>query len=78
MDLLIKTWAVLELDDDIMMACDDVDRGFMVWHQYPNRIVGFYPRFVDGSRLEYRGEKYARKNKGYNMILTGLLSLIVK
>ncbi|XVF82957.1 hypothetical protein PTKIN_Ptkin16aG0093700 [Pterospermum kingtungense] len=71
MDPLIKTRAVLELDDDIMMTCDDVERGFMVWRQHPDRIVGFYPRFVDGSRLEYRGEKYARMNKGYNMILTG-------
>ncbi|XVE75493.1 hypothetical protein DITRI_Ditri12bG0097900 [Diplodiscus trichospermus] len=71
MDPFIKTRAVLELDDDIMMTCDDVERGFRVWRQHPDRIVGFYPRFVDGSRLEYRGEKYARKNKGYNMILTG-------
>ncbi|XVF75666.1 hypothetical protein PTKIN_Ptkin13bG0205200 [Pterospermum kingtungense] len=71
MDPLIKTRAVLELDDDIMMTCDDIERGFRVWRQHPDRIVGFYPRFVDGSRLEYRGEKYARMNKGYNMILTG-------
>ncbi|TYJ36526.1 hypothetical protein E1A91_A05G312600v1 [Gossypium mustelinum] len=70
-DPLIKTRAVLELDDDIMMPCDDIERGFMLWRQHPDRIVGFYPRYVDGSRLEYSGEKYARKNKGYNMILTG-------
>ncbi|XWS08065.1 hypothetical protein CRYUN_Cryun41cG0046200 [Craigia yunnanensis] len=71
MDPFIKTRAVLELDDDIMMTCDDVERGFIEWRQHPDRIVGFYPRFIDGSRLEYRGEKYARTNKGYNMILTG-------
>ncbi|OMP07125.1 EXTL2, alpha-1,4-N-acetylhexosaminyltransferase [Corchorus olitorius] len=71
MDPLIKTRAVLELDDDIMMSCDDVERGFKVWRQHPDRIVGFYPRYVDGSQLKYSGEKYARLNKGYNMILTG-------
>ncbi|KAL4332764.1 hypothetical protein GQ457_07G018890 [Hibiscus cannabinus] len=70
-DPLIKNRALLELDDDIMMTCDDIERGFMLWRQHPDRIVGFYPRFVDGSRLEYSGERYARKNKGYNMILTG-------
>ncbi|KAG7946234.1 hypothetical protein I3843_14G029200 [Carya illinoinensis] len=71
MDPLIKTRAVLELDDDIMMTCDDIERGFKVWRQHPDRIVGFYPRLIDGSPLKYRGEKYARRHKGYNMILTG-------
>ncbi|GKU91617.1 hypothetical protein SLEP1_g5467 [Rubroshorea leprosula] len=71
MDPLIKTRAVLELDDDIMMSCDDIERGFRVWRQYPDRIVGFYPRFVDAKALKYRAEKYARKHRGYNMILTG-------
>ncbi|KAJ0046206.1 hypothetical protein Pint_05925 [Pistacia integerrima] len=70
-DPLIKTRAVLELDDDIMMTCDDVERGFQVWRQHPDRIVGFYPRLVDGNPLKYRGEKYARSREGYNMILTG-------
>ncbi|XP_051130888.1 glucosamine inositolphosphorylceramide transferase 1-like [Andrographis paniculata] len=70
-DPLIKTRAVLELDDDIMMACDDVERGFRIWREWPDRIVGFYPRLVDGNPLEYRAEKHARKHNGYNMILTG-------
>ncbi|XP_022968183.1 glycosyltransferase family protein 64 protein C5-like [Cucurbita maxima] len=71
LDPLIKTRAVLELDDDIMMTCDDVERGFKVWRQHPDRIVGFYPRLVNGNPLQYRAEKYARTHKGYNMILTG-------
>lgn len=54
-----------------MMTCDDIERGFNVWRQHPERIVGFYPRLISGSPLKYRGEKYARKHKGYNMILTG-------
>lgn len=70
-DPLIKTRAILELDDDIMMTCDDIERGFKVWREHPDRIVGFYPRLADGSPLKYRAEKYARKQKGYNMILTG-------
>nr|XP_027104872.1 glycosyltransferase family protein 64 protein C5-like [Coffea arabica] len=71
MDPKIKTRAVLELDDDIMMTCDDIERGFKVWREHPDRIVGFYPRLVNGSPLKYRAEKHARRHNGYNMILTG-------
>nr|CAD1841798.1 unnamed protein product [Ananas comosus var. bracteatus] len=70
-DPLIKTRAVFELDDDIMMTCDDLERGFKVWRENPDRIVGFYPRLADGSPLEYHDENYARRKGGYNMILTG-------
>ncbi|GER28934.1 glycosyltransferase family protein 47 [Striga asiatica] len=68
-DPLIKTRAVLELDDDIMMTCNDVERGFRVWRENPERIVGFYPRLTAG--MEYRGEKYARERGGYDVVLTG-------
>lgn len=72
LDPLIKTKAVLELDDDIMMGCDYIERGFKVWRQNPNKLVGFYPRLVNGpGPLTYRAEKHARKFNGYNMILTG-------
>ncbi|KAL8233686.1 hypothetical protein R6Q59_019786 [Mikania micrantha] len=72
LDPLITTRAVLELDDDIIMSCDHIERGFKVWRENPDRLVGFYPRLVNGpGPLEYRGEKHARKFKGYNMILTG-------
>ncbi|KAK9059817.1 hypothetical protein SSX86_020521 [Deinandra increscens subsp. villosa] len=71
-DPLIKTKAVLELDDDILMNCDDLERGFKIWRENPQRLVGFYPRLVTGpSPLKYRPEKHARKHNGYNMILTG-------
>ncbi|MQL74797.1 hypothetical protein Taro_007169 [Colocasia esculenta] len=70
-DPLIKTRAVLELDDDIMMTCNDIEKGFRVWREHPERIVGFYPRLIDGNPLKYRNERYARKNNGYNVILTG-------
>uniref|UniRef100_A0ACD6A4B1 Uncharacterized protein n=1 Tax=Avena sativa TaxID=4498 RepID=A0ACD6A4B1_AVESA len=67
----IRTRAVMELDDDIMMPCDDLERGFKVWREHPDRIVGFYPRLAEGTPLEYRNERYARQQGGYNMILTG-------
>ncbi|KAK9064043.1 hypothetical protein SSX86_017915 [Deinandra increscens subsp. villosa] len=71
-DPLIHTKAVLELDDDIMMSCDVLERGFKTWRENPQRLVGFYPRLVTGPPpLKYRPEKHARKHNGYNMILTG-------
>ncbi|GJN23714.1 hypothetical protein PR202_gb11384 [Eleusine coracana subsp. coracana] len=70
-DTEIKTRAVMELDDDIMMTCDDLERGFKVWREHPDWIVGYYPRLAEGSPLEYRNERYARREAGYNMILTG-------
>ncbi|CAD5182161.1 unnamed protein product [Musa acuminata subsp. malaccensis] len=70
-DPLIKTRAVLELDDDIMMTCNDVEKGFRVWRENPERLVGFYPRLLDGSPPQYRNERYARGKNGYNVILTG-------
>ncbi|KAJ3694999.1 hypothetical protein LUZ60_000376 [Juncus effusus] len=69
-DPLIKTKAVLELDDDIMMTCNDVEKGFRVWRENPRRIVGFYPRLIDGD-LVYRNERFARGKNKYNLILTG-------
>ncbi|KAL0874890.1 hypothetical protein Bca101_024595 [Brassica carinata] len=69
-DSLIKTRAVLELDDDIMMSCDTIEKGFRVWREHPERLVGYYPRFVDET-MTYSAEKFARSHKGYNMILTG-------
>lgn len=71
LDPKIRTRGVLELDDDIMMSCDDIERGFKVWREHPDRIVGFYPRLANGTPLKYRPEKHARKHNGYNMILTG-------
>lgn len=77
-DPSIKTRAVLELDDDIMMTCDDIERGFRVWRENPTRIVGYYPRLVSEAQLKYRAEKYARAQNAYNLILTGAAFLDAK
>ncbi|KAJ1263842.1 hypothetical protein BS78_09G217900 [Paspalum vaginatum] len=70
-DPRIKTRAVFELDDDIMMTCTDLEKGFRVWREHPERMVGFYPRMIDGDPMQYRNERYARGKNGYNLILTG-------
>ena len=49
-DPLIKNRAVLHLNLDLELACNDLERGFKVWRQYPESIIGFFQALVDGSR----------------------------
>lgn len=51
--------AVLSLDDDIMVPCSDLERGFATWRMQPAKMVGFYPRLIEGTPLEFRGERCA-------------------
>ncbi|KAL1201451.1 Glucosamine inositolphosphorylceramide transferase 1 [Cardamine amara subsp. amara] len=76
-DPMVKTRAVLQLDDDIIMSCDNIEKGFRVWREHPERLVGFYPRFVDQT-MTYSAEKFARGHNGYNMILTGAAFMDVR
>ena len=41
--------AVLSLDDDIMMPCSDLERGFATWRMAPTKMVGYYPRLIEGT-----------------------------
>lgn len=38
--------AVLSLDDDILMPCTDLERGFALWRASPRQLVGWYPRLL--------------------------------
>ncbi|GAB4815338.1 hypothetical protein N2152v2_002384 [Parachlorella kessleri] len=70
-DHLIRNRAVLSLDDDIIMPCGDIERGFAVWRQQPQKMVGFFPRLMEGSPLVFRGESYSIGRGLYNAVLTG-------
>ena len=48
----------MSLDDDIMMPCSDLERGFATWRKAPQKMVGFYPRLIEGTPLEFRGERW--------------------
>ena len=69
-DSLLRTRAVLMLDDDTLMRCSDVERGFARWLEQPQALVGFFPRIV---RIELPGfgERRVFKLRQYNVILTG-------
>ncbi|KAL4451195.1 hypothetical protein ABPG77_009267 [Micractinium sp. CCAP 211/92] len=70
-DPLIRNRAVLSLDDDIMMPCSDLERGFATWRMDPTKMVGYYPRLIEGTPLEFRGERYSIERGKYNAVLTG-------
>lgn len=53
----IETEAVLTIDDDILMLTpDELDFGFEVWREFPERIVGFPSRTHVFENNEWRYE----------------------
>ena len=56
----IETECILSIDDDIiMLTTDELEFGYQVWREFPDRLVGFPPRLhlilKDGS-LKYESE----------------------
>ena len=73
--LPIETPAVLSLDDDLEIACEDLDFAYSVWQSSPQSLVGFTPRLVtwDEAHVGYRYQssyKMVWWHGLYNMILT--------
>ena len=50
------------LDDDIIMPCADVERGFAQWRHHPERVTGFYPRILEGDPPQYQCIKVSLMN----------------
>lgn len=50
---LIKTSAILSLDEDAILNTDEVDFAFTVWRSFPDRIVGYPARshYWDDSKV---------------------------
>ena len=42
------------LDDDIVMPCADIERGFAIWRHRPERVTGFYSRILEGDPPQYQ------------------------
>ena len=63
----IQTEAVLAIDDDIVMLTkDELDFGYHVWRENPDRIVGFPSRLhlwaeENPDKLKYRKSKIERR-----------------
>nr|CAG4641480.1 EOG090X01LY [Eurycercus lamellatus] len=68
----IETEAILAMDDDIvMLTTDELEFGFEVWRQFPDRIVGYPSRthVWDGSSSRWKYESEWTNN--ISMVLTG-------
>lgn len=50
---LIKTSAILSLDEDAILNTDEIDFAFSVWRSFPDRIVGYPARshYWDDSKV---------------------------
>jgi len=69
----IQTEAVLSLDDDItMLTTDELEFGYQVWRQFPDRIVGFPSRthFWQNTTSSYRYE--SEWTNELSLVLTGV------
>ena len=69
-DELVRTDALLSMDDDLRLDCGSVERAFHTWQRAQDSVVGWFPRLVtaDGS---YLGEPETIQRGEYNMILSG-------
>ncbi|ELU10993.1 hypothetical protein CAPTEDRAFT_157657 [Capitella teleta] len=68
----IETEAILALDDDILMlTSDEVEFGYEVWREFPDRLVGFPSRvhLWDNSTHKWRYE--SEWTSAISMVLTG-------
>jgi len=69
----ITTEAVLSLDDDIdMLTADELELGYQVWREFPDRLVGFPSRThvveeENGGKYRYESEWTSQ----ISMVLTG-------
>ncbi|XP_050314376.1 exostosin-1 [Anthonomus grandis grandis] len=67
----IKTDAVLSLDEDTILTTEEIDFAFVVWKQFPDRIVGYPGRshYWDDSKSTWG---YTSKwTNDYSIVLTG-------
>lgn len=68
----IETDAVLSLDDDIvMLTADELDFGFDVWREFPDRIVGFPSRTHVWDNVTKSWKYESEWTNEISMVLTG-------
>lgn len=68
---LIRTDAVLSLDDDVTLTTEELDFAFQVWRSFPDRIVGYPARshYWDDAKAAWG---YSSKwTNDYSIVLTG-------
>uniref|UniRef100_A0AAY4DIB2 Uncharacterized protein n=1 Tax=Denticeps clupeoides TaxID=299321 RepID=A0AAY4DIB2_9TELE len=67
----IRTDAVLSLDEDSVLSTNEVDFAFIVWHSFPDRIVGYPARSHYWDAGKARWGYTSKWTNEYSMVLTG-------
>merc|ERR1712241_188517 len=68
----ITTEAVLSLDDDIdMLTADELELGYQVWREFPDRLVGFPSRTHVWNNLTKQWKYESEWTNDVSMVLTG-------
>ncbi|XP_061097603.1 exostosin-1 [Conger conger] len=67
----ILTDAVLSLDEDSVLSTNEVDFAFIVWHSFPDRIVGYPARSHYWDSGKARWGYTSKWTNEYSMVLTG-------
>lgn len=68
----IETEAILTIDDDIiMLTADELDFGYEVWREFPDRIVGFPSRTHVWDNVTGRWTYESEWTNQISMVLTG-------
>ncbi|XP_031437711.1 exostosin-1 [Clupea harengus] len=68
---VILTDAVLSLDEDSVLSTNEVDFAFVVWHSFPDRIVGYPARSHYWDLGKGRWGYTSKWTNEYSMVLTG-------
>ncbi|KAG8269752.1 Exostosin-2 [Homalodisca vitripennis] len=69
----IETEAILTIDDDIvMLTADELEFGFEVWREFPDRIVGFPSRTHVWDNSTQRWKYESEWTNQISMVLTGV------
>lgn len=68
---LIKTDAILSLDDDAAITTEEMDFAFSVWQHFPDRIVGFPARSFYWDDRKHAWAYTSKWSNEYAMVLTG-------
>lgn len=68
----IETEAILTIDDDIvMLTADELEFGYEVWREFPDRIVGFPSRTHVWDNLTMSWKYESEWTNEISMVLTG-------
>ncbi|KAB7508164.1 Exostosin-2 [Armadillidium nasatum] len=69
----IETECILAVDDDInMMTADELEFGYHVWREFPDRIVGFPSRNVVWNNVTMSWKYDSEWTNEVSMVLTGV------